>query len=132
MKNTTVDRTALPAHLLKDQQERLRGVAEKVFPTGTRLIVLPGMGDFVLLASWKLGTDASRPNKRSKTVQIVISREAIEDYAQGINGKREYTDQRFESLLRNRLAQFDPSHDAPLGTEPPMEKWQIGTIELNG
>jgi hypothetical protein len=132
MKNTTVDRQELPAHLLKDQQERLRSVAEKIFPTGTRLILVPGEGDFVLLASWKLGTDASRPNKRSKTVQIGISREAMEDYAQGVNGQREYADHRLELLLRKRLAQLDPSHDAPLGTEPPMEKWQIGTIELNG
>jgi hypothetical protein len=117
---------------MKDLHERLRGVTEKVFPTGTRLIGLPGEGGFVLLASWKLGTDAARPNKRSKTVQIKISQEAMEDYAQGVDGQREYADQRLESLLRKRLAQLDPSHDAPLGTEPPMEKWPVGTIELNG
>jgi len=132
MKNTTVERTAPPTHLIKDQQERLRSTAAKVFPAGTRLILLPGEGDLVLLASWKLGTDASRPNKRSKTVQIGISREALEDYAQGLNGEREYADRRLEVLLRKRLAQLDPSHDAPLGTEPPMEKWHVGTTELNG
>ena len=132
MKNTTVERTAPPTHLIKDQQERLRSIAAKVFPTGARLILLPGEGDLVLLASWKLGTDASRPNKRSKTVQIGISREALEDYAQGLNGEREYADRRLEVLLRKRLAQLDPSHDAPLGTEPPMEKWHVGTTELNG
>jgi hypothetical protein len=103
-----------------------------VFPTGTRLIVLTAEDDLVLLASWRLGTDPLRPNKRSKTVRIGISQEALEDYSRGVDGQREYADQRLESLLRRRLAQLDPSHDAPLGTEPPMEKWQISTIELNG
>lgn len=132
MNNTNTDRAAPPAHLVRDQRNRIRGVAEKVFPTGTRLIILPGEGDVVLLASWRLGTDSSRPNKRSKTVQIGISQEAMEDYARGVDGQREYADVRLESLLRRRLAQLDPSHDAPLGTEPPMEKWLVGTIELNG
>jgi hypothetical protein len=132
MTNTTVDRAVPPPHPIRDSQERLRGVAEKVFPTGTRLVALPGEGDFVLLASWKLGTDPARPNKRSKTVRISVSQEALEDYRDGQEGQREYADQRLASLLRKGLAQLDPSHDAPRGTDPPVEKWQIGTIELNG
>ena len=115
-----------------DGKERLRGVAEGVFPTGTRLIVLLGAEELVLLASWRLGTDDARPRKRSKTVRVAVTEEAMGDYARGANGEREYADARFESLLRKRLAGFDPSHDTPPGTEPPIERWSVGTFELNG
>jgi len=117
---------------LPDHSHRLRAVAEKVFPTGTRLIAPSGQRDYVLLASWKLGTDPARPNKRSKTVRVVISEEAVADYALGADGAREYAEARCEALLRGRLAQFNPAHDTPLGSEPPVEPWIIGTIELNG
>jgi hypothetical protein len=132
MTETTVDRAVSPAPPIKDPHVRLRGVAETVFPTGTRLVALPGEGDLVLLVSWKLGTDPARPNKRSRTVRISVSQEALEDYRGGQEGQREYADQRLASFLHKGLAQLDPTHDAPLGTEAPIEKWQVGTIELNG
>ena len=132
MKDTIAGREAPAVYLRRDQKERLRAVAERVFPTGTRLIALPGEGEFVLLASWKLGTDPLRPNKRSKTVRVGVSPEALEDYGRSAMDEREYADRKFESFLRKHLARLDPSHDAPLGTEPPMEKWHFGTIELNG
>ena len=115
-----------------DAHARLRAVAEKVFPTGTRMLSPAGEGDYVLLASWKLGTDSTRPNKRSKTVRIAITEEAMADYTRGAAGEREHADHRFESLLRKHLARFDPAHDTPLGNEPPVEKWAVGTLELNG
>ena len=132
LKNTFADRATPSVHLGRDQQARLRAVAERVFPTGTRLITLPGEAEFVLLASWKLGTDPTRPNKRSKTVRIGISPEAMEEYGRSAMGGREHADQRLESFLRKNFARLDPSHDAPLGTEPPVEKWRFGAIELNG
>jgi hypothetical protein len=117
---------------MPDKSERLRAVAERIFPRGARLIAPPGDGEYVLLASWKLGTDPKRPNKRSKTVRVAVSEEAIADYARGANGQRDYSDARFEAILRSKLAGLDPSHDAPPGSEPPIEKWTINTIELNG
>ena len=132
MKNTFADHAAPTIHLGRDQHERLRAVAERVFPTGTRLITLPGEAEFVLLASWKLGTDPTRPNKRSKTVRIGISQEAMQEYGRSAMVEREYADRRLESFLRKNFARLNPSHDAPLGTEPPVEKWHFGTMELNG
>jgi hypothetical protein len=132
MKNTYADRPTPTIHLGRDQQARLRAVAERVFPTGTRLITLPGEAEFVLLASWKLGTDPTRPNKRSKTVRIGISQEAMEEYGRSAIGGSEHADKRLESFLRKNFARLNPSHDAPLGTEPPVEKWHFSAIELNG
>ena len=115
-----------------NHHERLRAIAEKVFPSGTRLIAPSGEGDYVLLVSWRLGIDKARPNKRSKTVRITISEEAMNDYTRATNGERDYADVRFEALLHSRLAAFDPAHDTRPGSEPPVEKWTVNTIELNG
>src|ERR1700688_2799690 len=123
MKNAFADRAAPTIHLGRDQQERVRAVAERVFPTGTRLITLSGEAEFVLLASWKLGTDPMRPNKRSKTVRVGISPEAMEEYGRSALDEREQADKRLESFLRKNLARLDPAHDAPLGTAPPVAKW---------
>ena len=117
---------------MSDGAERLRRVAEGVFPAGARLIVVGGEGDMVLLASWKLGTDPVRPGKRSKTVRVTLSEEAMSDYRRGANGERDAADARFATLLKTKLERFDPTHDTPLGTEPPMERWAVNTIELNG
>lgn len=117
---------------MSDGAERLRHIAEGVFPAGARLIVVGREGEVVLLASWKLGADTARPNKRSKTVRVTVSEEAMSDYRRGANGERDAADARFGTLLKSKLERFDPDHDTPLGTEPPMERWAVNTVELNG
>ena len=116
---------------MSDGAERLRHVAEGVFPGGARFIVV-GESDVVLLVSWKLSTDPARRNKRSKTVRVTLSEEAMSDYRRGAAGERDAADARFAALLKTKLGQFDPDHDTPLGTEPPIERWKVGTVELNG
>jgi hypothetical protein len=120
------------SHPMPNHHERLRAIAEKIFPTGARLIAPTGEGDYVLLASWKTGTDKTRPTKRSKTIRLAISEEAMADYTRGVEDERDNADIRFEAALRARLAAFEPTHDTPLGTEPPIERWTLTTIELNG
>jgi hypothetical protein len=109
----------------------LRSAAQRVFPPEARLIALPGGDSFVLLASWPLG-DKQRPSKRSKTVRLNLTAEAMEDYRRGTDGARDYADARLEAIVKKLLATFDPTHDTPLGTEPPIERWEVGTVELNG
>ena len=65
-------------------------------------------------------------------IRIVISEQAIEAYAHGDEGVRMASDERFVAWLRDKLSQFDPNHDAPLGVEPPSVTWTVSTLELNG
>ncbi len=110
-----------------------RAIAESVFPADARFVEPPyEPGDWILFVSWKLGTDPTRPNKRSKTVRVVVSEEAVEDYERGSAGERLAADWRFERWLLRRLRGFDPEHQAPLGHEPQAEAWVIETVELNG
>ena len=117
---------------MSDGAERLRHVAEGVFPAGARLVVVGGKGDMVLLASWRLGTDPKRPTMRSKTVCVTLSEEAMSDYRRGADGERDAADGWFATLLKVKLERFDPTHDTALGTEPPIERRSVGTMELNG
>jgi hypothetical protein len=65
-------------------------------------------------------------------IRIVISVEALADYARGSDGTRLASDARFAAWLRQQLSTFDPNHDSPLGVEPPAVTWPVGTRALNG
>ena len=85
----------------------------------------------MILATWRLSSDALRPNKRSRMIRIVISQEALEVYAHGSEEARLTGDERFIAWFRRQLSTFDPSHEAPLGVEPPSVTWPVGTDILN-
>jgi hypothetical protein len=65
-------------------------------------------------------------------LRIVISQEALEDYAAVGNGVRLAGDACFVTWLGHQLSAFDPNHESPLGTQPAAVTWPIGTIDLNG
>lgn len=116
--------------------ERWREMAARVFPPSARILELPPRNNsdasvWRLLVSWRLCTEPARPSKRSKTVRIEIEAEALEDYTRSPPGARQAADTRLEAWLRAELERFDGDHDAPLGTEPPVVAWTVGTFDLN-
>jgi hypothetical protein len=117
---------------MKDFSNHFRALVALQLRDDPRILVPNGGPDMIILATWRLDTDASRPNKRSRVIRIVISEEALEDYARGNDGARLLSDERFVSWLRGQLTSFDPHHEAPLGVEPPAETWPVGTLDLNG
>ena len=86
----------------------------------------------MILATWRLDSDAFRASRRSRMVRIVIVEEALKDYARGADEVRLSSDERFVAWLRRQLDSFDPHHDSPLGVEPPPVTWTLSTIDLNG
>jgi hypothetical protein len=117
---------------MKDYSNHFRNLIETQIPDDARILVPSGGDDMVILFSWRLKNDARRPNKRSRMIRIVISEEAIEDYAAGTDGLRLASDARLVSWLQQELHKFDPDHDAPLGVEPPPATWSLSTLKLNG
>jgi hypothetical protein len=117
---------------MKDFSNHFRALVERQLPDDPRILMPRGGPDMMILATWRLGTDPPRPNKRSRMLRIAISEEALEDYARGSDGVRLASDERFVAWLRRRLSTFDPNHDTPLGVEPPAETWSVNTLELNG
>jgi hypothetical protein len=118
--------------MMKDYGSHFRQLVELQLPDDSRILMPRGGQDMMLLATWRLSTDTFRASKRSKMIRIVIAEEALQDYARGSDGARLASDARFAAWLRRQLSSFDPSHDSPLGVEPPAVTWPIGTLALNG
>jgi hypothetical protein len=117
---------------MKDYSSHFRELVELQLPDDSRTLMPRGGQDMVILATWRLSTDTFRASKRSRMIRIIISEEALQDYARGSDGARLASDERFADWLRRQLISFDPNHDSPLGVEPPPVTWPIGTLALNG
>ena len=117
---------------MKDYSSHFRELVELQLPDDSRILMPRGGQDMMILATWRLSTDAFRASKRSRMIRIVIAGEALQDYARGSDGARLASDERFAAWLRRELSAFDPNHDSPRGVEPPAVTWLIGTLVLNG
>jgi hypothetical protein len=117
---------------MKDWSTHLRSVVARSFSTEARIVALADRPDLVLIISWKLGTDAERPSKRSKTIRLVVEEEALLGYAEAPPGQRQMADARLQEHLTEQLTRFDADHGAPLGREPPIVLWTIGAATLLG
>ena len=116
---------------MKDYSNHFRELVKHQLGDDPRILVPRGAQDMMILATWRLSGDTLRPNKRSRMVRIVISQEALEDYARRTDDLRRASDERFVAWFRHQLSTFDPNHDSPLGAEPPSVTWQVGTGVLN-
>ena len=117
---------------MKDYSGHFRQLVEMQLPGESRILMPRGGREMMILASWRLKNDEFRASKRSKMMRIVISEEAIGQYASGSHEARALSDARFAAWLRRKLSDFDPNHDSPLGVEPPSVTWNVNTFELNG
>ncbi|MFX0199057.1 MAG: hypothetical protein ACFFCW_23285 [Candidatus Hodarchaeota archaeon] len=96
-----------------------------IFPPNASIEVDEG-NDIFLRIDWRLGDEPERPNKRSRLIKIVISREAIED-CQDFNK----AGLRFRKIIENKLSGFNPAHNHSRLVSPPTEEWIISTFDLN-
>src|SRR5271167_3399151 len=117
---------------MKDFSNHFRKLLEQQLPEDSRILTPGGARDLIILATWRLNGDPVRPNKRSRMIRIVVSEEALGDYARGSDGIRLASDARFVSWLQRQLRNFDPNHETPLGVEPLAETWSVNTLDLNG
>jgi hypothetical protein len=86
----------------------------------------------LLYANWKLNNDPKRPNKASKTIVILLTRELLEDFPDYPEQMQEDALKRIGSSIRSRLSTFDPEHTASRYQEPPVVRWEISTEEIFG
>jgi len=113
------------------QRDEWEGIVRSAFGPEKHFDVDPGASDFVALVSWSL-PDTNRPNKRSKTIRLVISREAVYEYfGKEDESRREQDRQKVVTWIRNKIESFDPDHDAPHGQISPEVKWTIRSDVLN-
>jgi hypothetical protein len=116
---------------MKDFSNHFRELVKRQLGDDPRILVPRGAQDMMILATWRLAGDGFRPGKRSRMIRIVISQEALENYARGSDAVRVAGDERFVAWFRRQLSGFDPNHDSPLGVEPPAVTWPVSTGVLN-
>ncbi len=81
--------------------------------------------DFSLLICWKLNNDPHRPNKRSKTLKIIIPQENIEDYQEMNTNHKEICDQKFQESIKKIMVDFEPNHSNSYGKPNPIVTYNV-------
>ena len=110
--------------------EQIREWISPDLPDGAAFGIQPDQSDAVVRINWPLGNDSERPNKRSKTIRLVVAEEVIEEYEHAPEAEKETAKARLVGYFRARLAQFDPDHDSPRHTQPPEESWIVTSLML--
>ena len=64
-------------------------------------------------------------------VNLVINQEAVQDWLEKDERRRERDKQKVEKWIRNKLESFDDGYEVPRDHPPPQVDWIIGTEVLN-
>jgi len=78
---------------------------------------------YVCNISWKLNNDVNRPNKPSRIILVIISREAIEDC--NYENREQIIKEKFKDIIQKKYKSFDPDHDVSRYQSPPTEEWFV-------
>ena len=105
---------------------------KSAFASDANVTVISGTDDEFVAAKvwWPFPTD-DRPNKGSKQIRLVITREALRAYIEKDESSREQDERKVTEWIRKHLRQFDADHDTPKNQPPPEVDWIIGTEVLN-
>jgi len=113
-------------------QDKIVNAIRRVMPTTANLSVEGGIDSFRVGISWRLNDDPERQNKMSKTISLVISEEAAQDFASASVQNQDKAYNRINHFLSQKLANFYPSHNVPRFNTPPVEEWVINSHVLFG
>jgi hypothetical protein len=113
-------------------EDKILQAIQAAMPQGAEIRVVPGVGALNVGVFWKLNDDPERQNKMSKTIAIAVSHEAVADFASASAANQAGAYQRVGNFLAQKLAQFDPQHNAPKYEPPPVEQWTITSALVNG
>lgn len=111
--------------------QRLVQIIASVMPADAEINEMPADDSFALEVRWRLNNDPDRPNKKSKTIRISVSREAATDFADLSDANQVAAYERIAQFLATKLARYDPNHNAPKYEPPPVEVWLVGTNVLH-
>lgn len=113
-------------------EDQILQAIKAAMPADAEIQVTPGIGSLNVGVSWKLNDDPERPNKMSKTIAICVSHEAAQDFASASAANQSGAYRRVSAFLTQKLARFDPTHNAPKNEAPPIEQWTISSEVVVG
>ena len=106
--------------------EALRGV----FPARPIVADTQAANTLLLLGQWWLETDAYRPRKKSKAVEIVFPAGVLELYGILSLDQKRLVWERVAKRLHLRLLLFRPDRKTPWYQRSPSERWTITREDL--
>ena len=106
-------------------KQAIAEVLTEVLPDKAEVEFDYNRNDFFASFCWLLGTDPSRPYKRSKKVHFIVTPEALRDFSEVGNKCEARLLINFEAYITHKLDMFEPEHDSPEGAPVPVEKWLI-------
>jgi hypothetical protein len=113
------------------KEQALKAIRAEM-PPSAEIDEIPDKGRFTVDVSWKLNDDPERPNKMSKTISICVSNEAAKDFDTASAADQEAAYRRISTFLSKKLAVFNPQHELPKSTEPPVDLWVITSAVVLG
>jgi hypothetical protein len=103
-------------------------IKKDIFPANSRFRVWDNVSRLSCecIICWKLNTDKENPNKRSRTISIVLPYSLLEDYEEGLsNEEKEKFSINFKVFIENKYKCFKADHDSPRYASPPIEEWIV-------
>jgi len=104
-------------NMLDKTENELVNIVRPLFPENAEIYRRPSSDGLTIGVVWKLRSDQSRPNKRSRRIVLVLSQEALED----CNEDYDKLKKQIVVIVSNRLKSFNPNHDAPYGQQTSPE-----------
>ena len=114
----------------KHQWDEWEVLVISAFCSDADVSVNPTADNFVATVSWPLPIE-DRPNRRSKTIRLAITREALCLYLEKDESRREQDEHKVTEWIQKQLQQFDPDHEAHRNQAPPQVDWVVSTEVLN-
>ena len=102
-----------------------------IFPTNAWIVSRFSKNNHIIQIDWKLGNDPQKPSKRSKTIEITIKEDAIEDYLDKNKKDRELSDIMLKEFICERYNHFISDNDIHANQYASTEKWLISRDVLN-
>ena len=102
-----------------------------LFPKDAEFSPVEHPDRYEVTVCWRINADQERPNKRSKTIRIVIPEDTVDDYINKLELVRARDDGKLKRFIADSLKTFDPDHDTPKEMPRPEVKWVAGSNVLN-
>jgi hypothetical protein len=81
--------------------------------------------ELIYRVDWKIPAEG-RPNKRSRPIEIHLSRDTLDDYRDASRQEdRDEMERRIVKYIKSKLESFDPHHDLSSFDQPQAEVWSI-------
>jgi hypothetical protein len=115
----------------EDLLDYLTRIMRPLFPKNACIVAGISGGDYIIQIDWKMENNLHQQNKRSRKIKIKISENAIEEYIDHKDERRELYNNRLKNFINQRYNVFNPHHDSAITRLTPTENWTISRDLFN-